>query len=283
VKSSVKLGGVGLGLIGHAEGTIRFGLVRKPEVRAAAGLRDMALRNKQDAGAGAVMFFVLAGGPVGLPGGLGDGDRIVDEGHAGAKDFESIRGDRDDGGFEADFAGATVEEKRSFSAEGVSNVLRGGGREVREAIRAGSGDREIGGAQESKSNRMTGDAQADRGQAGGDFVGDDALLGDDEGKRAGPVFAGEAVGFRGPVGGEFAGLLDGSDVDDKRASGRALLQGIDFADGGRIKGVGTEAVDGFCGKYDESTGTKNFCCLLDFVRIRHDNLDLLSQIGAWPA
>jgi len=79
------------------------------------------------------------------------------------------------------------------------------------------------------------------------------------------------------VRGKFAGLIDGSDVDDEWAGCGTLLEREDFADGGGIEGVGAEAVDGFGGEDDKSTGTKDFRGFLNVGGIRH-GVNPLSQI-----
>ena len=277
MKATIELRGVGLRLIGHTEGAGGLGLVREPEISTATGFREMALGDKQNASAGAVVFLMLSGGAVGAFGGFGCSDGVFDEGHAGAKNFEAVCGDGNDGGFEADFAGPTVEKKGSLLTEGVADVLRGGGGEVGEAIGAGSGDREIGGAKKGEGNGVAGDAQANGREASGDFVGNDGLFGDDKGKGAGPILVGETVGYIGPVGGKFAGLINGSDVDDKGAGGRTLFERVDLADGGGIESVGAEAVDGFGGEDHESAGTKDFRGFLNEGGIRH-GVNPLSQI-----
>ena len=165
-----------------------------------------------------------------LLGGLRGGNGVVDEGHAGAENFEAMFGDRDNRRFEADLAGTAVEKKRRFVAKGVADVLGRGGGEVGEAIGAGSGDWQLSCAKKREGDGVTGDAEAHGGQAGGDLVGDDGFLGQDESEWPRPVFACQAVGFVGPIGGEFARLFDGSQVNDERARGGALLQRVDFAD-----------------------------------------------------
>jgi hypothetical protein len=219
---------------------------------------------------------------VGALGRFRNKDSVFDESHTGTQNLEPVWSDRDDSGFQAHLAGAAVEKKRSFIAKCVADVLGCGGREMSETIGAGCGDGKIRGSKKGEGNRMAGDTEADRGEASGHLVGNDGLLWDDESKRAGPVFAGEAAGFVGPVGSEFASLLNGMNVNDERAGRGALLQCIDFADGDRVEGVGAEAVDSFCGENDEATGTKDFGSFLNFDGIRHD-VNLLSQIRSSEA
>src|SRR5580704_12918472 len=99
---------------------------------------------------------------------------------------------------------------------------------------------------------MTRHAQANCGKPGGDFIRDGWIFGNDESKRAWPIFSGEAFGFGKPFGGELAGLFGAGDVDDERARGRASFELVDLVNSDGIKSVSSKAVDRFGGEDHES-------------------------------
>ena len=269
MQPAIELRGIGLGLVGHAQGAGRAGFLEEPEVGPSTGSGNVTSGDEQNPCPGAVVFLVLTGGAMGLFGWVRGRDGVVDEGHAGAEDFEAVVGDCNNRGFESDFTGTAVEEERRFGAERITHVLRGRRRELSKAIGAGGGDWQIGGSEESERDGVTGDAQAHRGQSGGGFVGNNWFLGDDERQWAGPIFTRESVGFVGPVGGEFAGLLDGSNVDDERTCGRALLQSVDLANGLSIERIGAQAVDRLGWKDDQASIANDFRGFLDLSGIEH--------------
>jgi len=211
------------------------------------------------------VFLVLAGRAVRAFIGAFDYHGVFDESHTGAKNFEPIPGDGDDRGFEANFARTTIEEEGSLVAESVADVLSRSGGEVGETVGARSRDGELGGAEKGEGHRMAGNSEANRGKAGGDFVGDNRFLRNNQGEWARPIFTTEALGFFAPVASEFASFIDGSDVDDERAVRGALLQFVNFTNGGRIEGIGSEPVDGFGGEDDEPSGTDDFCRFLNIA------------------
>src|SRR5208282_1530921 len=211
----------------------------------------MAAADEEDAGARAVVPLVLPRGAMGVFEWLRCRWVLLlllcffNKCHAGAQDFQTVGRHGDHRGFEADFAGAAIEEKRRVLAEGFANMLRRGGRKLCEAVGAGCSDGESCLAEKRERHGMPGHAQPDGGETRGGVIGNYGFLRNHECERAGPVFAGEALGFWRPNGGELARLLDASHMHDERAGGGAALERIDSVNRRGIERVGTEAVDGF--------------------------------------
>src|SRR5690606_12551137 len=96
---------------------------------------------------------------------------------AGAeKDGTARIADVENGGFEADFAGAAVENERNAVAEILFDVAHFGWADVAERIGAGSGERNVAGLEEALKNRMTGDADGDGIESSGDDIRNDVFF-----------------------------------------------------------------------------------------------------------
>ncbi len=80
----------------------------------------------------------------------------------------------EDGGFDADCCGASVEDGVDAVVEVFEDVGGGGGAGAAEAVGAGGGDGEAGGFDEGERDGVGGHADADEGASGGDVVGDTA-------------------------------------------------------------------------------------------------------------
>jgi len=81
-------------------------------------------------------------------------------------------GQGEHGGLDADVAGTAIEDVVHVGAQAAADVVGGGGRELREAIGAGSGEGDAGGLDQCERDGMSGHAQAYGGEAGGDDEGD---------------------------------------------------------------------------------------------------------------
>ncbi len=205
---------------------------------------------------GGVMASQHSGGRHWLAGrfvdGAGGGDdweagglvEIFDGDAAEAEDFDLVVVGADDGGFDADLAGAAVEDVVDAVAELVFDVLSGRGADATEEVGAGGCDGDAGGSNEFKGERVIGHAQADFGETGSDEVGDGVLFGEQDRQRAGPEGGHQFAGGWGDAGGELVDLSEVGDVDDERVEEGAVFGFEDACDGGGGRGVAGEAVDG---------------------------------------
>jgi hypothetical protein len=92
---------------------------------------------------------------------------------AGTKQDGSWMSQQEHGGFDANLTGPSVEYEIYFGAQTAADVLSGCRRKFSEAVGAGCGEWDTGGADKGKRNGMRGHAQSYGGQAGGDNSGDD--------------------------------------------------------------------------------------------------------------
>src|SRR6266536_2940297 len=124
------------------------------------------------------MARMHAGGRMRARGGGGSGDRanhsfdLRAREASGAKQNWLRPGQREHGGFDADVAGAAIKEVVHVEAQATADVVGGGGRELREAIRAGSGEGHTRGLDQCEGDGMSGHTQAYGGEASGDDEGD---------------------------------------------------------------------------------------------------------------
>lgn len=81
-------------------------------------------------------------------------------------------GEVDDGGFYADGGGAAFEDEGDFVAEGTFDVLGFCGADVAEGVSAGCGEWELACFEEAAEDGVSGHADGDGGEAGGDDIGD---------------------------------------------------------------------------------------------------------------
>ena len=75
-----------------------------------------------------------------------------------------------------------------------------------------------------------------------------------ERQRTGPKFFGQHMRGRRNVARPVGELHRVCDMHDQRMVGGPALGGVDLAHGIGIRGIGTEAVDSFCGECDEFPG-----------------------------
>src|SRR5208337_5618866 len=145
VQRGVELCGVVICALRHALPESGAGVVAEPEIGTAAFAGKMAAADEQHTRARAVMPLVLAGGAMGVFELLLRGGVLLvllslfNERHAGAEDFQAIGRYGNHCGFEADFAGAAIEEKWRVVTKGFADMLRRGGRKLCEAVGAGRG------------------------------------------------------------------------------------------------------------------------------------------------
>jgi hypothetical protein len=137
---------------------------------------------------------------------------IVDQRHAGAKDFQAVLGHRDDRGFEANFTRSAIEQKGRVVAKGFADMRCRGGGKLREAIGTGRCNGHVSFTQKGQRHGMSRHAQAYGGESGCDFIGNSGLFRHDDGEGPGPKLACQALRVFGPFGGKFAGLLDTENV-----------------------------------------------------------------------
>src|ERR1700676_5533986 len=88
---------------------------------------------------------------------------------AGTKEDRPRPGLRQHCGVDTYAAGTAIEDVVDIATEGEADVVGGGGREFGGAVGAGRGEWNAGGADESKGDRMRGHAEADGGEACGDY------------------------------------------------------------------------------------------------------------------
>jgi len=194
-------------------------------------------------------------------------DRARSEDAAGPGGDRAIGVDveREDGGFDADAAGATVEDEQVFVRKLGGDVLRPGGAGPTEAV----GRRRRKGAdaaEDFERGGVVGRADADGVEPGGDDVGRRGRAGQDERERAGPVAFGETSGGAGPGGGHASGLVGVGDVNDERVEKRSALDGEDAAEGVVVVNARGEAVHGFGGQRAGAAALKAFADLVDVSR-----------------
>ena len=181
----------------------------------------------------------------------------VDVDAARAQQHRLVAGERDDRAFDADVAGAAVEDHRDAIAEIVGDVLRGRRRHVAEAIRRRRRDAvpaASANAREQRArDRMRRHAQADAVLAAGDDVVDVRGARQDQRQRPGPERARErARAGSGTSRAHASTSAASAQVDDQRMIGRAALGREDpRARRPRFAGVGAEPVDGLGRKRDE--------------------------------
>ena len=153
-------------------------------------------------------FHGDAGGRGELGGGYGSGT-VEDHGCLGGVE---------DGGFEADGGGASVEDGVDAGVEVGEDVGGGGGAGVAEAVGAWGGDGNGRGFEQGSCGGVRGDADADERAAGGDGVRDGFCAGEQESERAGPEARYEMRDTRYEMGWDFgdgAELGCGGYVDDE--------------------------------------------------------------------
>ena len=191
----------------------------------------------------------------------GDGADLRGGDGAGAVDDHRALAGVEDGGLDAMFGGAGVEDGVDAAVEVVEHVLRGGGADVAEEVGAGRGDGEAGFADEREGDGMRGHADADERASGGDGVGHGGGTWQQQRERTGPEGGDELAGGVGNLCDEIAkhGVIGGfsGDVNDDWIPSGALLCGEDARDGGGIEGIGTEAVDRFSGQGDEAAAAQD--------------------------
>lgn len=209
-------------------------------------------------------------------GGVGSGGDRANQGFylqardaAGAKQDGLWPGERKNGGLDANVAGTAVEYVVHVRSQATADVVGGGGRELREAVGAGGGERDAGGLDQCERDGVSGHAQAYGGKAGGDDQGNCPRrrrcramlgrccvgLGKDQCQRAGPELLGQAGGGIGP-GDERVGHFIRRHVNDQGAGCGPAFDGEDTGDGFRIQGVGAEAIDRFGGERDQTSSAE---------------------------
>lgn len=178
----------------------------------------------------------------------GDGAGAVDD-HGGLAGVE-------DSGFHAVVGGAGVEDGVDATVEIGEDVCGCGRADVAEEVGAGGGDGNAGLLDEREGDGMGGHADADEGTAGGDGIGHGGGAREEKSQGTGPEGAHEALGGVGDVADEAKqggiGRDGAGDVHDDGVPGGAVLGEEDALDGGRVEGVGAEAVDGLGGQGDET-------------------------------
>lgn len=140
---------------------------------------------------------------------------------------------------------------RADAAEAI-----GGGRGESTTIRAGEGGEQF------QRQRMIGHAQADRVLPAGDGIRHLRLALENQCERPRPEGGGELLRLGRHLARPARHVRGGGQMDDKRVVGRAALGGEDLGHGGRIGGVGAEAVDGLGGESDQPAlgqGSRRCC------------------------
>lgn len=108
----------------------------------------------------------------------------------------------DDGGFESEFAGATIEDIFDLIVEARFYVSGAGGADVGEGVSAGGCEGKVDVFfYELSEDGVLGGADGYGREAGGNFVGDGRFFGEDNRERARPESCGELAG-------SFVGLAE---------------------------------------------------------------------------
>ena len=247
-----------LGGAGDVRGEFCEGRLKKDEVRVRCVMAEA------DAGRGKRLrrFRRLSAGGRMENDRAGDGCDLLGGDGAGAINDHGRRVGIEDGGLKAVVRGPGVEDGVDAAVEIVEDVLSGGGTGVAEAVGAGRGEGHAGEGDEARGDGMSGHADADERAAGGDGIRHGCGARQQKGERAGPEGMHEAMCGGGQSRNQIAehGVLrgDAGDVDADGVPGGTALGLKDARDGGGVKRVCAEAVDGFRWEGDESAAAKDF-------------------------
>jgi len=198
--------------------------------------------------AGAERALIDGGGALD---GADEGLQLFEGDATGAQEDRVFAGEIEDGGFEADGAGAAVEDEGDGIAELEMDGLGIGGADAAEAVRARGGEGTAEGAEQSLGDGMGGDAERGVGQSAGGEVGDDGFFRENEGEGAGPEFGGEKAGGLGHALRDGEGGLGIGEVEDEGIEEGALFHLEDAGERGGVEAVGGKAVDGLGGQTDD--------------------------------
>lgn len=209
---------------------------------------------------------------------------------AGAQDGRGRLGAVDDGGFDAEAAGAAVEDEGDAPLHVAQDG--GGGRGARTAgdVGGGSGDGDAGRADHGAGDGVFRHADADGREAAGDAVGNDGFPPQDEGDGAGAEGREEFFRTGRDVGGDGVDHRAVCDVEDQGVVRGASLRFVDARAGSGVEAVCAEAVDGLGRERDEAAAAQDVAGAGDggLCRGRVGDLDqfglhkwLLSENRGW--
>ena len=185
--------------------------------------------------------------------GAAQGDLDIGGGdHARSQNHGVGAGEVDHGAFDAHRTRSAVQYQLHAIAQRGLHVLRRGRTDLREPVRAGSGDRHASGSEQGQRHRMRRHPEGDRIEPCGGHVGHLRGLRQHQRQWARPEGGGQAVGGGGPLSREGTGRRDIRGMDDDGVPRRATLGGVNAGDRDRVERVGAESVHGFGGKGDES-------------------------------
>ena len=134
-------------------------------------------------------------------------------------------------------------------------------------IRAGSSNWASGKPQQFQSHGMTGDANADARQAGGDEIGNQIRLRQHHRQRPRPQLTGKSLSHRRQMSHDLRKLLNVGHVDDQRIKFWPLLGFEDPRHCPGFRGVGTESVDRLRGERDQAPGFEQFGCQRKLIEV----------------
>lgn len=184
-----------------------------------------------------------------------DGGDLLEGGASIAQDRARRDAGVDDGGFDADGTRPSIQDYGDLRAQCFADDGGSGGADLGGAVGTGRGQRVWVGLKKGLCERMLRHTDPHRGQAIGCQTRErwrGWLDGDDQGQgtvaflERVPKGLGELEGLFGKVS-VGQRLLEPRCVDDEGVERGAVFEGVDRGDGGVLRGVSCEAIDGFCG------------------------------------
>ena len=190
------------------------------------------------------------------------GDGAFAEDHPGV----AASGEVDEGGGDGAGGGAAIDDERDLVAELRLDVVRAGTFGEAAEIGRGGGDGQAEGGDYGSGDGCAGDAEGDVAGVGGDAQGELGARLDDDGKRTGPEFFGEAVEGGVDLAGEFVGLGGFGDEEREGLMAGAGFDVVDAIDGAEIDGVDGEAVEGVGRESDDVAAVETVDDAADVLR-----------------
>ncbi len=163
----------------------------------------------------------------------------------------------DDGGLDADRAGAAIDHHVDAPAQIGQHVRRAGRRDVAGAVGRGRHHRPVEGREQRVRDWMRRHPHRHAVEAGEREIGHAAigLFRQHQRQRSGPERAGKLLGG-GIEAPEPARGVHAGDMGDQRIEARPALGGVEPGDGLAIAGVGAEPIDGLGRERDQPAGGK---------------------------
>ncbi len=181
---------------------------------------------------------------------------------AGPQKSGAGAGEVEHGGFDADLAGAAIEDHRHVLGQlaafhMLGDMARRGRADAPRWIGAGRRHRAAGRLEQFESDRMIGDAHRQTVEPGRGQQRHRAVLAarQHQSQRAGPNGVREALGAFVEID-QAGGLLDGRHMDDQRVEARPALGGEDRGHRPVVGGIAAQPIDGLGGEGDQPAGAQ---------------------------